>query len=356
MSFSHFSCPQAVLRAKRLFPRGYDAQGDSRERLRTCHATMPFPDVPGPTQSGHPALWNQPCLRTRLCTPSVARFAVHLLAATTGSQRSSESGLDAAQAKIARNSPVEPSLPAKSLTLLHVPCIIIPSSLAVKTNRKPVSPVAGSLTQDSARRMSAPVSPAVGRLTPAPSSSFPPVAFEYTSTLCIHARRGDVPRMHVSRSRTTAGRARGAFPHPRNCCSHAKVCMVDDRPRRACHARLACCRAVYPDAMFWALPCGLSVYLIVGNNFMKVILSFFLDHFKVLVLDAGLFERSNMRLSLLESCYVMTITTTSAGSSCSPELTVDGSPPQRPSPLQKRLCCCNQAPESSNLRHLASPR
>lgn len=84
-------------------------------------------------------------------------------------------------------------------------------------------------------------------------SSFPPVAVEHTSTLCIHARSGamhTVPRMHVSRSRT-AGKREPEEPFLHPCCrslsnrprcalkSPIGVCIGDDRQRRSCHVRLA---------------------------------------------------------------------------------------------------------------------
>lgn len=148
----------------------------------------------------------------------------------------------------------------------------------VKTKRKAVSP--GS----HARRcmVAWPVSPAAVDSN-RPSSNFPPVAVEHTSTLCIHARSGamhTVPRMHVSRSRTAGKNARRAFsvsPHP--CCrslprcafkSPIGVCSGDDRQRRACHVRLAIsqqpCILMRSSWRLGAATCPVCVALLSGTT------------------------------------------------------------------------------------------
>ena len=191
-----FSCPQDALQVKRLFPRGYDAQGDSRERLRTCMLLKSLPRRPGSTQTGHPAFWSQPCL---LCTPS-RPFRGPLALRNNWVPAIAR----AWASTLPRRNAQQP--PMSQLCHLSLSSTCRSSSPVVETKRKAVSPTLS-------RKMHAACPlPSHLLLTAAPSS-FPPVAVEHTSTLCLHARRGDVPRMHVSRSRTAGGRARGSlFP------------------------------------------------------------------------------------------------------------------------------------------------
>lgn len=121
--------PSLAAGAKALFPRGYDAQGDSRERLRTKSVLPCVPNTRASTQTTHPASRSQPC-SDPLPALRVQQSNSLSHCTTTGSQRSSSRvWLHACPGENAQ----QPLLDhyfcySSSSSLLHVPCLVCHST------------------------------------------------------------------------------------------------------------------------------------------------------------------------------------------------------------------------------------